>query len=408
MKVLFVHENLGEFGGAEGYVELTAKGLRQRGHEADLLFRQSTGRNVEAWRELFGECFCLPSRANSEWVEAILDRARPDIVFLHNFSDLDLIEFLLESGIPVIRMVHDHAMYCMRSYKYNYFTRKICTRPASGYCVFPCLASIARDRESPLGLKWVSLAEKRREIGLNQQCAAILAYSDYQKQELIRNGFDARKIFLSSPMRTHDADPGTASFSERNLVLFAGQVIRGKGVDALLRALAKVRVPFECLILGEGNHRAYCEKLARKLGLAGRVIFKGYLLPAEIRSFYLDASVFAMSSLWPEPFGMAGPEAMRYGLPVVAFRAGAIGEWLRDGQNGFPVPWNDTAAFAMRLEQLLQNKELARRMGATARESINSLEANRHLEPLERLFERVLQTFRMAQEPGKLLAGKIV
>ena len=54
---------------------------------------------------------------------------------------------------------------------------------------------------------------------------------------------------------------------------------------------------------------------------------------------------------------------MCHGLPVVAFDAGGIREWLFDGENGFLVPWKDTDRFAERIEQLLRDKELARRLG---------------------------------------------
>jgi glycosyltransferase involved in cell wall biosynthesis len=173
-------------------------------------------------------------------------------------------------------------------------------------------------------------------------------------------------------------------------VLFAGQIIRGKGVDTLLKALAKVRVPFEAVVLGDGNHRAHCERLAEKLGLQGKVQFRGYVLPAQMKQYYLEASLFAFSSLWPEPFGLAGPEAMRYGLPVVAFDAGAVSEWLHDGENGWLVPWGDTGMFARRIEQLLRDKRLARELGQRARLSVQEFEAGRQLGRVETLFERLV------------------
>ena len=56
-------------------------------------------------------------------------------------------------------------------------------------------------------------------------------------------------------------------FSDRNLVVFAGQIIRGKGVDCLIRAMAMVDVPYELVILGSGSHLEYCQALVRELGL---------------------------------------------------------------------------------------------------------------------------------------------
>ncbi len=389
MRLLFVHHHFGEFGGAEAYIQLAASTLRQRDHTSALLYTTATGRNEQSWRECFSALFRLPSSGNTEFVEAVLEDFRPDIVFVHNWTDLQALGALIDSGVPVVRAVHDHALYCMRGYKYNPLTRKPCHRAASAYCVFPCLASLARNRGPGLPFKWASYSEKRKEIALNRRCAAFVVYSEYQKQQLVSNGFAADNIELCVPMRTWGNEGLVSSFSPRNLILSAGQVIRGKGIDVLLRALAKVRSPFEAMILGDGHHRPNCERLSRSLGLGDKVHFQGYVPPALVREFYLDASVFVMSSLWPEPFGLAGPEAMRYGLPVVAFDAGAISEWLRDGQNGFLVPWKDTTRFAARLDELLNNKVLARQMGEGGREWTKRYESGRALAGLERLFERL-------------------
>lgn len=390
MKLLFVHHNLGEFGGAEGNIRITAGEFKRRGHNVGLMYRQGTGRNEEAWRELFSECFHLPPLGAVQAVEAVLEHFSPDLVYLHNFEDLGVIEALVSSPVPVVRMVHDHSLYCMRSYKYNYFTRKICTRAASPYCVFPCLGSLRRHSSGRFPIAWNSYQERRKAIGLSQRCARLVVYSEYLKQELLRNGFSGEKIEICIPLAPSEAEPPGSSLSERNLLLFAGQIIRGKGVDVLMRALARVKTPFECVLLGDGSHRARCERLCQKLGLADRVRFQGYVLPAELERYYLEASVFVMSSLWPEPFGMAGPEAMRYGIPVVAFDAGGIKEWLQDGKNGFLVPWRDTAAFAARVDKLLGDKGLARELGRRGRESVRRYEAGRQLDRLEELFEELV------------------
>src|SRR2546423_9595506 len=101
--------------------------------------------------------------------------------------------------------------------------------------------------------------------------------------ELVQNGFDETKIAIHPPVPESLCEkPLRSSFSERNLVVYAGQIIRGKGVDVLLESLAQVQVPFECLILGDGNHRAHCEDLSRQLGLEDRVRFLGFVAREEL------------------------------------------------------------------------------------------------------------------------------
>jgi glycosyltransferase involved in cell wall biosynthesis len=392
MKLLFVHQHLGEFGGAETNIFLTASELSRRGHQVGLLYAEGTQRNEQSWRDVFSQCFCVSGRGNIEVVEAVLEQFAPDVIYLHNLSDLQVLETLLNSPAPVVRMVHDHALYCLRGYKYNYFTRKPCQRAASLFCVFPCLASIARNRRGGLPLRWVSYAEKLRELELNRRCDTLIVYSDHLRQELVRNGFDRQKIQMCVPIQLAGTGGVLSSFSDRNLIVFAGQLIRGKGVDVLVRALAKLTEPFECLILGDGHHRRHCERLAAKLGLQNRVRFQGYVLPAQVKEYYREASVFVMSSLWPEPFGMAGPEAMRYGLPVVAFDVGGIKEWLREGENGFLVPWKDTSRFAVCVDRLLRDKALARRMGRCALAGVEQYEAAAQISKLEQVFAQTLRS----------------
>jgi glycosyltransferase involved in cell wall biosynthesis len=180
------------------------------------------------------------------------------------------------------------------------------------------------------------------------------------------------------------------SFSDRNLLIYAGQIIRGKGVDLLLRALAQVKSKFELVILGDGNSKASCEKLSRDLGLSDRVRFAGFIPQAELTAYYRDASGVVLSSVWPEPIATIGLEVMRHGLPVIAFDAGGISDWLIDGHNGRLVAWSDTAAYARAVDELLQDKAKARAWGTAGLALVTErYDFDRYIGNLEDLFRRV-------------------
>jgi glycosyltransferase involved in cell wall biosynthesis len=351
-----------------------------------------TGKNEDGWRAVFNPRFALGPGDNAAVVRSALAAFGPDAVYVHKMADLSVISALVAGGVPLVRMVHDHDIYCMRSYKYNYFTRVICTRPASPYCLFPCLAGVVKNSGGGFPLKWVSYAAKKREIALNRRFQRMVVVTPYMRDELIQNGFDPGRIEIHAPV-PRPGEPGLRSdFGARNLLLYAGQIIRGKGVDALIEALARLDVPFECVILGDGNHRSRCEQLTRKLGLADRVHFKGFIPQAELRDYYRECSVVALSSLWPEPIATIGLEVMRYALPVVAFDAGGIKDWLHDGYNGYLVPWGDRARFAARLRQLLLDKPLARQLGENGLQLVSKLyDFPGYIHDLESLFERVVR-----------------
>ena len=81
---------------------------------------------------------------------------------------------------------------------------------------------------------------------------------------------------------------------------------------------------------------------------------------------------------------------MRYALPIVAFDAGGIKDWLIDGQNGFLVPWMDRTAFAARLDQLLGDKPLAKRLGQAGLQLVSErYDFETYIADLETMFQTV-------------------
>ncbi len=391
MRLLFVHERMGAFGGAEANIFVTADELLRRGHDVALAYGEGEGRDIEMWRETFADRFLLDAKSSeADTLRAITD-FEPDVIFTHKMSDPGVLNALFKSKRPTVRMVHDHDLYCMRGYKYSYMSRKICTRSASLYCVFPCGASIARRPGSRFfPVRWVSYWAKRREIALNRKFDRLIVATDYMKSELLRNGFAPDRIEIHAPVPRSGRISDQSSFDARNRIVYAGQIIRGKGVDVLLESLALIKTPFECVILGDGSHRPECERLSERLGLQDRVRFEGYVPQARIAEFYRGASVAVMSSLWPEPFGATGLEAMRCGLPVVAFDAGGIREWLIDGVNGYLVPWMDRACFAARVETLLLDKPLSRQLGENGRRLADQrFNFSVYIDGLEKLFSSV-------------------
>ena len=98
---------------------------------------------------------------------------------------------------------------------------------------------------------------------------------------------------------------------------------------------------------------------------------------------------------------------MRYALPVVAFDAGGIKDWLYDNVNGYLVPWMDRAAYASALDRLLQDKELARTMGERGLKIVSErYDFAGYIQGLENLFFRIsAQRSPMRQKPEPVLAA---
>ena len=138
----------------------------------------------------------------------------------------------------------------------------------------------------------------------------------------------------------------------------------------LLRAARAVDGEF--LICGDGRALPAMRRLAARLGVQERVTFAGWLGPAQLASEFAEASVVAIPSLWPEPFGLVGIEAQAAGRPVIASATGGVSDWLEDGRTGICVPPGDARALAAALSELLSDPDRQDAMGAAGRRAVGA------------------------------------
>jgi glycosyltransferase involved in cell wall biosynthesis len=148
---------------------------------------------------------------------------------------------------------------------------------------------------------------------------------------------------------------------------------RWKGVHVLVEAFPAVleRHPAAHAVVVGGDHalepgyRQELLALADRLGIADRVHLAGYQAGAQRWIDSFDVVVHASDN---EPFGLVPLEAMALGKPLVAGAAGGPSEVLRDGVDGFLVPFGDAAGLAARIDSYLGDPELASRIGRAAAE----------------------------------------
>ncbi|SPF56415.1 Glycosyltransferase [Candidatus Sulfopaludibacter sp. SbA4] len=359
MRILFVNEKCGYFGGIEQNVADTAAGLRGRGHQCFLAFQEETGRQMPEFQQGFEQC--LPMVPFAESVKSV----RPDVIYMHKVNLLALggAPAAVPAGIRTIRMIHDHDLCCPRRHKYYAWNGHIC-RVQAGWRCYLDLAFLGR-APGPQKVALVSIGDKLREMRENRRLSLLLVASAAMRAELIQNGFaedgvDTLPPVVRMPLRE------MAPIPRENRILYVGQLIRGKGVDLLLRALPYLRSDYELTIVGTGNARAKLERICRDRGFGKRVRFAGWVNPDGLGEYYRGAKIVVVPSRWPEPFGMIGLEAMHYGRPVVAFNVGGIPDWLEHGVTGLLVPEQDVRAMAAALDQLLTDPDRCAQLGRQA------------------------------------------
>ncbi|MFD1148902.1 glycosyltransferase [Saccharothrix hoggarensis] len=191
-------------------------------------------------------------------------------------------------------------------------------------------------------------------------------------------GIDIDRYRLRRPERHTDAPT----------VLFVGRLDEEKRVDELLRALALVpRLHAE--IVGDGSCRAEWELLARDLGIADRVRFRGFVSEDELLDAYARADVFCMPGI-AELQSLATMEAMAAGKPVVVADAMALPHLCRPGRNGWLFTPGDVRGLADRLHAVTADPAVTARMGAASSELIAAHAIDTTLDTFESLYARAL------------------
>jgi D-inositol-3-phosphate glycosyltransferase len=160
---------------------------------------------------------------------------------------------------------------------------------------------------------------------------------------------------------------------DTSLVLYVGRIEPLKGIDILIRAcglLDEERIAFKLLIVGGDDKSSFerqnLELLAKTLGIEDRVTFTGAVSHDLLPLYYSAADVCAIPSYY-ESFGLVAIEAMACGTPVVATRVGGLTSTIRDGETGYLIPWRCPEPFADKIETLLMNEDLGRRLGEAGR-----------------------------------------
>ena len=354
MRLGLVRQRYNPFGGAERFVERAIDALVERGVQVRVYTRKwppaRTGR-IEP-------VICNPFYLGSLWrdasfaaaVRAALARDRPDIVQSHErIEGCDI----FRAGDGVHRTwLEERVRTGGRRER-----ARIAANPYHRYM----LDAEARMFESPSLKAVICISQMVRD-----DVRRHFALPD-EKLHVIYNAVDPREF--SPAVRTDRA----ATRAELGLAadhvafLLVGSDYARKGVATAIRALARLPAEAHLVVVGKDKAPGHYRRLARRAGVAGRVIFAGP--HQDPRRFLGAADAFVLPTLY-DPLSNAVLEALACGLPVVTSRRCGAGELVVAHDAGWICDAIDDAAFADRMRTLLDpdQRELraARAAGAVA------------------------------------------
>lgn len=150
---------------------------------------------------------------------------------------------------------------------------------------------------------------------------------------------------------------------------YAGRLYPGKGVDALLRAVAlclRDGMPVRLAVAGDGPSRDPLVRLAAKLGIASHVRFAGWT--DDISSFWAEQHLaVAPNDCFVESFCVSIAEAMAHSRPAIVTSLGALPELVERNRSGAIVPPGNPAALAAAIQTYARQPDTLASHGAAAK-----------------------------------------
>ena len=289
-------------------------------------------------------------------IEQFIDKAKPDIIHAHNmhyFSPVHadiLYEIKQAKGIPLVLTAHN---------------------------------------------VWAEGDKTWQEMNSRAHYwDAVIAVSDYIKQQLGQVGYDKKRITVvhhgidlnrfgpASACEKKEIAALYSNFRGRKVVFHPARMSLDKGCHISVKALKKIKEEFPDVLLvlaGTGRtvdwgahqqkHIAKIMGLIDELGLRPNVyarLFDWHEMPI----LYKVSDLCVYPSCFEEPFGLVMLESMATEKPIVVSKAGGMPEVIQNGVNGFVVKMGSDAELAERCCQLLRSPRLRRRMGKQGRSMV--------------------------------------
>lgn len=386
MRILIANGEPAGAGGVESYLAALIPALVARGHALAFLHYNSAREPGPTRLDAHG----IPSASVTDlgphrafdWVSAW----RPDVGFSHNMRQLDVDDRLMAAW-PVVKMMHGYFGTCVGGQKAHSFPGvQPCTREFG----LPCLALYLPrhcGRLRPLQMfrefDWAS-----RQRSLFDKYAGFVVASRHMAGEYRRHGVSDERLTVAPLFPTVAPSSGLRHPPPRPVVLFAGRMTKIKGAEVLVEAVAaanrELKHPIHLVMAGDGPERDSLQSRVRAFNVDAT--FPGWVSGPARSELFRSATLVALPSLWPEPFGLVGLEAAAHGVPAVAFDVGGIPEWLHEGANGRLVRERGSAdAFGRVLAGVLADTPQLRRLEAGALDAARTFTLEAHLDIVERV-----------------------
>ncbi|MFE4826704.1 glycosyltransferase family 4 protein [Streptomyces sp. NPDC056672] len=188
-----------------------------------------------------------------------------------------------------------------------------------------------------------------------------------QVNALTQGKFNDRLITVPWGIPVPDHPTVQPSNGRRLRLLHAGRLDANKSTITAIEAMALTADEHHLTVIGSGSELPDLMARTADLGLTQRIRFEPFMPRKELWQRFADFDVFLFTTKQLEAFGLVAIEAQAHGLPVVYGDLPGLRHAL--GAGALAYPSGDTAALAEFIDQLADDPELRRTLGAAAADS---------------------------------------
>jgi len=298
-------------------------------------------------------------------VRALIRKYTPDIVYAHS-SKAGAIARVADIGLK------NHCVYNQHGWAFN---MRCAAKKKAVYTAIEKLVA-------PFCDKIICISDAEKQSALDKRI-----YGE-DKLQVIFNGVDieAYENGGHGAVKRKDLNIPEDAF----VVGMVGRMSSQKAPDVFVKMAKRVKDEVSnahFIIVGNGNQEAEIKKYAEDNGFSDSLHITGWV--DNPMSYVELFDVACLLSCW-EGFGLALPEYMMAGKPIVASRGDAIPNIIRDGDNGLLVKVDDVIGASEAVLRIYQEDGLKDRLVTQGMEDVhNRFNARRVSEEHGKLFEKV-------------------
>ncbi|MEZ5099324.1 MAG: glycosyltransferase family 4 protein [Thermoleophilia bacterium] len=328
-------------------------------------------------------------RGSFESFAALHDERPFDVLHSESSSALELLRRGVHRRVPIVVMYHGNVLGLMRAAVNRATAGPRAAVREGKLLVWTAAGHLQRGEWHRFrGLEWIVPSRQQFEETRRSE------WLDPRQGHVVPNGIDPA---VFRPIDRRDA-LAAVGLPDRPTLVSVGRLNHEKGMDVAILALSRLRESPEAqlVLVGSGEFEAGLRDLARREGVAERVVFAGPQPHHAVVAYMNAADVYLFPTLREEAAPVVLPQAMGCGAAVVASRIGGIPEVIGGtGERGLLVRPGDVDELATTVDALLRDPVRRASIGTAARRHI--LQGY----TVERMTELTVEVYRRAIARGR-------